>query len=386
MQQSIAFVHSNNFEVGGSDIVMWRVAVAALRKGYRVTVVLSKRNPIVSRYLHEDIPIFFIPQPRLSRTKNPLTHARWLLECFRATCKLAAFYNREKIQIVFANDFNELSAAAAAKLTRRPCLTRIRFVLDLPWILRRPYLALLTFFSTNVLCVSEAVRQFNFVEHSSSKVTTLYDWYSPGPRAAADSAHADAFAPFGFKPGTKIVLMPGRMEEWKGQHVLIEASSQILKVFPDAGVLVVGSSVRGRNREDYAGKLKLRASALGLRNIVFHEHVENIEDLICSASVVVHCSVKPEPFGMTVLEALWHGTPLVTTRAGGPLEIVGDPPAALLHEPGDAGDLASKVITTLKDTRTSSEMAERGKARARLFQEEYQWAKFEEVLAAAVEN
>ena len=50
----------------------------------------------------------------------------------------------------------------------------------------------------------------------------------------------------------------------------------------------------------------------------------------------------PKPFGLTVLEGLWYGTPVVAPALGGPLEIVGNPPAALLHTPGDASELGGQ--------------------------------------------
>ena len=83
-----------------------------------------------------------------------------------------------------------------------------------------------------------------------------------------------------------------------------------------------------------------------------------------AASVVVCCSTVPEAFGLTVLEALWYGTPAVAPAIGGPLEIVGNPPAALLHEPGNASELGSAIIRILNDRELADELVRRGKEQA----------------------
>ncbi len=105
-----------------------------------------------------------------------------------------------------------------------------------------------------------------------------------------------------------------------------------------------------------------------------------------AATVVVNCSTVPEPFGLTVLEGLWYGTPVVAPALGGPLEIVGNPPAALLHTPGDASELGSAIIRILKDRELADELVRQGKERAAMFTRRRLWTEFkciiEELLSA----
>ena len=67
----IAFVHSNNNDVGGSDLAMWRVVCACRDAGYDTLVVISRRNLIWERYERERIAIQQVPMPRLSNSLNP---------------------------------------------------------------------------------------------------------------------------------------------------------------------------------------------------------------------------------------------------------------------------------------------------------------------------
>ena len=87
------------------------------------------------------------------------------------------------------------------------------------------------------------------------------------------------------------------------------------------------------------GQVRARIQEKGLSaRVFFSGYVEDVDVLMRATSVVVNCSTVLEPFGLTVLEGLWYGTPVVAPAFGGPLETVGNPPAALLHTPGDAGD------------------------------------------------
>ncbi len=74
-----------------------------------------------------------------------------------------------------------------------------------------------------------------------------------------------------------------------------------------------------------------------------------------------------------MLEGLWYGTLWVAPAFGGPLETVGNPPAALLHTPGDAGDLSATVVRILKDQELADELVRRGKEGAAKFSREGLW-------------
>jgi glycosyltransferase involved in cell wall biosynthesis len=55
--------------------------------------------------------------------------------------------------------------------------------------------------------------------------------------------------------------------------------------------------------------------------------------------IVVHASTAPEPFGLSVAEAMACGRALVASEAGGISEIVQPPVDALTYPPGGRGDL-----------------------------------------------
>ena len=75
-------------------------------------------------------------------------------------------------------------------------------------------------------------------------------------------------------------------------------------------------------------------------------------------------SSRYEHFGLTAIEAMASGTPLVTTAVGPIPEVVGEG-AAVLIDPDAPTQLAHSVLSLLDDPRRAAALAERGRARAR---------------------
>jgi glycosyltransferase involved in cell wall biosynthesis len=389
----IAFVHSNNNDVGGSDLAMWRVVRACRDAGYGTLVAISRRNRIWERYEREGIAIHQVSMPRLSNSLNPFILARWLLELFVTTIRLMLLFSRERVDLVFANDFNELPATLAGRFLGLPRIMRLRFIFRLPSWIRRGYMTLLAWAANRVLCVSEAVRLSNFhdVRRFQDRVLTVYDWHEENISGGHHDWAANPFDRFGTDPSARVVLMPARMEPVKGQHVLVAAAPEILKAIPNAVILFVGDLVQGRGREKYSEELQAHVQNAGLSERVFFSgHIEDLDVVMRASSVVVCCSTVPEAFGLTVLEGLWYGTPVVAPALGGPLEIVGNPPAALLHTPGNAKELGTAVVHILSDPELADELVRRGKERAARFTRERLWTEFkctlDELLCAGMQS
>jgi glycosyltransferase involved in cell wall biosynthesis len=72
-----------------------------------------------------------------------------------------------------------------------------------------------------------------------------------------------------------------------------------------------------------------------------------------------------EGFGLTALEAMACGTPVITSNTSSLPEVVGD--AALLVDPLDTAAIADAIARLFADGRLGNELRERGLARARLF-------------------
>lgn len=92
---------------------------------------------------------------------------------------------------------------------------------------------------------------------------------------------------------------------------------------------------------------------------------EQLRALYTVASVYVHPSLY-EGFGLTVLEAMASGCPVVTSNVYSLPEVAGN--AALLVDPLDSAGLADAIESICTDIGLADELVTKGYTQARLFQ------------------
>jgi glycosyltransferase involved in cell wall biosynthesis len=156
------------------------------------------------------------------------------------------------------------------------------------------------------------------------------------PRRAA----AEVRSEFGVAEDAEVAAVVGNVQPWKGQRVLVEALDLLARARPRLVVWIVGGV--HRSGEDYAAEVRRLAEARGLGERVLWVGARgDVPDVMNAADVIVHTSVRGEPFGRVIIEAMAVGKPVVATRAGGVPEFVRDGEDALLVPPGDVAALAA---------------------------------------------
>ncbi len=153
----------------------------------------------------------------------------------------------------------------------------------------------------------------------------------------------------GVAPDAPLVGMIGRIISWKGQHIFIEAFARLRQRYPQAMAILVGDAdtVQG---EQYGAALRERTRALGLENhLLWLGHRRDIPQLLAALDILVHCSVKPEPFGRVLIEGMAAGAPVIASAAGGAVEIVEDGVTGLLTPPGDVAALTGAMSRLLEE-------------------------------------
>ena len=89
-----------------------------------------------------------------------------------------------------------------------------------------------------------------------------------------------------------------------------------------------------------------------------------------------------EPFGMTVIEAMAVGLPVVATKNGGPRETTDEGRAGFLADPHDPEDIAENLLHLLGDRQIWEAYAQRGRQRAL---EHYSWRRTAECYLSLAE-
>ena len=141
-----------------------------------------------------------------------------------------------------------------------------------------------------------------------------------------------------------LVVTASRLIKRKSPDLLISAFARVLKVVPDAKLVIAGS---GREEDNLSRQIK----GLNIINSVFMVGKlpkEKVAQLMAAADVFVLPS-KMESFGLSLLEASAAGVPVVCSNAGGVPEVFQDGFNALLYPPGDDNAMAKAIICLIQD-------------------------------------
>jgi N-acetyl-alpha-D-glucosaminyl L-malate synthase BshA len=104
---------------------------------------------------------------------------------------------------------------------------------------------------------------------------------------------------------------------------------------------------------------------LGLRdNVIVKEDAAVVEDFLPASDAGLYTS-ENESFGLSILETMFFGRPVVAFRIGGIPEVLGD--AGFLHEFGDIAGMAGSLDALMDSRETAQEIGERGRQRAEQF-------------------
>jgi len=144
--------------------------------------------------------------------------------------------------------------------------------------------------------------------------------------------------------GDPRLLYVGRLEHSKGINMLVRSMMRIVDLLPNAVLHVVGDGSLMKPLKDFVNR-----KALG-ENIIFHGYISsNLASFYRSADICIVPSVF-EAFGITIVEAMAAGKPIIVTKFGAIPEIVQDYKNGLLIEPSETNIVNS--ISTLWNNKT----------------------------------
>ena len=145
----------------------------------------------------------------------------------------------------------------------------------------------------------------------------------------------------------KIILLPGRLTEWKGQEMFIEAISLLKKNLSEVEfVAVILGSDQGR--KIYKKKLIRLVEQHRLSgNVIFVDHLELMPIAYEISTVIVSSSIEPEAFGRVSVEAQSMEKPIVASNIGGSNETIINDKTGFLFKAGDSKNLSEKLKEVL---------------------------------------
>jgi glycosyltransferase involved in cell wall biosynthesis len=145
---------------------------------------------------------------------------------------------------------------------------------------------------------------------------------------------------------------------WKGQLDLVEA----MDLLPEnAYLLLAGGDIYGPASGQYRHQVEAAAARSRARGrIRLLGRVADVSWVYAAADVVAHSSIRPEPFGRTIVEALLARRPVVASELGTPGAMLLDGQTALLYQPGDAENLCNQLERVMQSPALGRAIADAG--------------------------
>lgn len=164
---------------------------------------------------------------------------------------------------------------------------------------------------------------------------------------------------FGINPTSKVLLFTGRITWEKGVDKVVESLKYIK--CKDVELLIVGAFMIDDEKDPYSKRLKELCHTfkhkIHYTGYIEHNKLPFIYNL---ADISVLPSMWEEPAGLTMLEAMACGTPLITTKSGGIPEYVGDSAILLSRNDTLPQEIAFNVDLLLMNNNIYNSMSNKG--------------------------
>jgi glycosyltransferase involved in cell wall biosynthesis len=229
-----------------------------------------------------------------------------------------------------------------------------------------------------IICITKAVENqiHKFIPSKiRPKTTTLYLGAKNSPKIA--QGELDELKNSLHLQNEFLIGFIGRINEFKGQHLLIEA----LRILKPKNLNIKAFIVGHPMEESYLESLRKRVLEYGLENMIsFIGFTKEPYKFMQICDVMIMAS-KNETFGLVTIEAMKNQTAVIGSNSGGVLEIIDDMQTGILFENQNSVDLASKIELIYNNDNLKQEIALRGKEKAdKLFDSEKHFRTLKDIL------
>lgn len=166
---------------------------------------------------------------------------------------------------------------------------------------------------------------------------------------------------FGISKNKTVVTLIGRITPGKGHNEFINAAEIINKSLNENTVfLITGNAVKEEIL--FENEVKNLVSSRGLKNIFFTGYRNDIAQVLAATDILAFPSHE-ESFGITLLEAMAMGVPVVASNNAGIKDIIPSEEFGILVPPKDHRLLAEGLLKLINDSALRNKLASGGRRR-----------------------
>lgn len=298
--------------------------------------VLRAPSGLGRELLSEGLPFHFFED----RPWNPASVLRFL-----------RLIRERRIDVLHLTDYGASTLGRiAGLLTRTPAIVQViahhseHQRRGFPWHVELAYRALAPA-TARALAISESVRDFA-AEHMGFGRDVLEVLPYPLPQHSvskpSEAIMAAVRAEYGIGVQDPVVGAVTRFFPSKGITYLLTAFAEVLRAQPNAWLMLLGQGPE-------EASLREQSSALGIQDrVIFAGYQRDIAHHEGIFRVAVMPSLE-EGFGLSAVEALAMGIPVVASAVGGLPDVVRDGETGFLVPPADPDALTHAIVRLLED-------------------------------------
>lgn len=220
---------------------------------------------------------------------------------------------------------------------------------------------------TKILTVSDYIKQRVSTLFPIEKIITIHNGIDRDNFTSKGTSHISR-RQIGFTEEDFVIVYSGRIIKEKGISELIDAIL-CLRSYPKIKLLVLGCSFynEAKYEDDFIRSLKDKTKEIKDK-IYFTGFIpyQNVPDYMHLANIAVLPSMWEEPFGLTIVEAMATGLPLITTRSGGIPEIC-EGVATIIDRHNASNNIANAILDLYNHPNKSQQMSIASLERSKLF-------------------
>ena len=167
------------------------------------------------------------------------------------------------------------------------------------------------------------------------------------PTTKTDSEEQRLLKSWKIEENKKIILLPGRLTQWKGQELFLEAINLVnIQLGYQAFYAVILGSEQGRDL--YKKKLiRLSEQYRMTKQIKFVNHCKDMALAYKISNIIISSSIEPEAFGRVAVEAQSMEKLIIASNIGGSRETIIDEKTGYLFKSNDPKSLSKKILKAL---------------------------------------
>lgn len=343
--------------LGGGEFALFEHIKATKDRDCSVSVILLESGPFCELLRTINVPYYIIP---FSWKGNKV------LSLLAIAKVLALFFIRiliEKPILIVSYTFNDFFfSAIVAKCLSLPCVYRSQgeifpdgCINNSTW-LGKYFVSFANLTKASVICTTK--REYDAYNKSGVKSELLSYIY-----LGVKDFYYGKFVEYRLVHKKPVIGMFGRLVEWKGHKVFLDALGILKKNNVLFSVMIVGSADFGDGERYYKALCDLVISNNIEEEVSFTGFRDDVNLLMQQCDLICHCS-SFEPFGLVIIEAMMAGRAVIATSVSGPSEIVINGDNGILIEPNNPQLLAHNIKDLVLNKQNIENLANKGRERA----------------------